>query len=331
MRRILKFWLNLLEDVVLNFIRDDCAFLAAGIAFYAFFSIFPLGLLSVTVLGYLLSLPWLHDQVVTAFSQLGQVEPPAAAPSGLAYTLQLLHSVIPARSSWFESELEVLAGHLGRNVVLSILVGLWSGRHLFMAMEFSLHRAWEMPLRRHWVARNLLSMALIGVTGVAALGLLVAVTFVSLVEEVISRFSLPTFLGFSLDQALVWSWVVSWVLIPLAVVLIFLMLYRLLPSDPVPLAYALPGAVFSGLAWRLASSLYLQYGFRFGSISAVYGSIWYIVGLMVWLYILAAVFLAGAEMVYVYTHRRTAAALKARGRSRGLGHSSSQTTAGPVI
>jgi len=35
------------------------------------------------------------------------------------------------------------------------------------------------------------------------------------------------------------------------------------------------------------------------------------VGLMVWLYIMAAVFLAGAEMVYVYRHRRTAAALKA--------------------
>ncbi len=311
MCKILRFWLNLLEDVVRNFMQDDCAFLAAGIAFYAFFSIFPLGLLSVTVLGYLLSFPWLHDQVVLAFSQLSEVEHPGAAPNGLTYTLQLLHSVLPTRSSWFEYELEILARHLGRNVLVSALVGLWSGRHLFMAMEFSLHRAWEMPLRRNWLTRNLMSMALIVITGAATLGLMVAVAFVSLVEEVISRFSLPTFLGFSLDQAMVWSWVVSWVLVPLAVGLIFLMLYRLLPSEPVPLAHALPGALFSGLAWRLASSLYLQYGFRFGSISAVYGSIWYIVGLMVWLYIAAAVFLAGAEMVYVYTHRRTAAALKA--------------------
>lgn len=307
MRKALKFWINLLEDMVRNFVRDDCAFLAAGMAFYAFFSIFPLGLLSVTVLGYLLSLPWLHDQVVLAFSQLSEVGDPGGTPNGLTYTLQLAHSVLPTRTDWFESELEVLSGNFGRNLLVSLVVGLWSGRHLFMAMEFSLHRAWDMPIRRGWFKRNLMAMALIVISGGATLMILAVVGFVALVEQVLSRFPLPSFLGFSLDQALIWGWAVSWFVVPVGVGLIFLMLYRLLPSDPIPLAYALPGAIFSGVAWRLTSSLYLEYGFRFGSISAVYGSIWYIVGLMTWLYIMAAVFLAGAELVYAYTHRRTSA------------------------
>ena len=308
MRKALAFWIRLLGDMVQHFVRDDCSFLAAGIAFYAFLSIFPLGLLSVTVLGYLLSLPWLHDQVVLAFSQLSDGGTPGAAPDGLTYTLRLVHSVLPAQGSWFESELQALAGHWGRSFVVSLVVGLWSGRHLFMAMEFSLHRAWEMPIRRGWVARSLMSMALILITGGATLALLATVGFISLVQEVLSRFPLPTFLGLSLDQAMIWAWVVSWVLVPLGVGALFLMLYRLLPSDPVPLAYALPGALFSGVAWKLAGFLYLEYGVRFGSISAVYGSIWYIVGLMIWLYIVAVVFLAGAEIVYVYTHRQKARA-----------------------
>jgi len=304
-RCVLSFWFHLFVDVVREFIEDDCSFLAAGIAFYAFLSLFPLGLLSVTVLGYLLSLPWLHDQVVLAFSQLDQVGDPVARPDGLTYTLRLVHSFLPSQSHWFESELQVLAQNWGRNVLVSLLLGLWSGRHLFMAMEFSLHRAWEMPIRRHLVTRNLMSMGLIMITGAVTLALLASSVFTALVEQVLSRFPLPTFLGFSLDQAMIWGWVTSWVLVPLGVGAIFLMLYRLLPSQHVPLAYALPGAIFSGLAWRLASSLYILYGAFFGRISAVYGSIWYIVGLMMWLYVVAFVFLAGAEIVFVYTHRRT--------------------------
>lgn len=307
MRKTVKFWVSLLEDMIRNFARDDCAFLAAGIAFYAFFSIFPLGLLSVTVLGYLLSLPWLHDQVVLAFSQLADVGDPSAPPNGLTYTLRLVHSLVPTQSDWFESELRVLAGHWGRNVLVSLLVGLWSGRHLFMAMEFSLHRAWDMPIRRGLVKRNLMSMALIVIVGTATLAILAAVGFLSVVEQVLARFQLPQFLGFSLDQAVIWSWAVSWIVVPVGVGCVFLMLYRLLPSDPLPLPYAVPGAVFSAIAWKLSASLYLEYGFEFGNISAVYGSIWYIVGLLIWLYIVAAVFLLGAELVYAYTHRRISA------------------------
>jgi membrane protein len=303
--RILAFWFHLFVDVVREFIEDDCSFLAAGIAFYAFLSLFPLGLLSVTILGYLLSLPWLHDQIVLAFSQLDQVGDRAVTPDGLTYTLRLIHSFFPTQSHWLESELQVLAQNWGRNVLVSLLVGLWSGRHLFMVMEFSLHRTWDMPIRRHLVTRSLMSMGLILVTGAVTLALLLFSVFTTLVEQVLSRFPLPTFLGLSLDQAMIWGWVTSWVLVPLGVGSIFLMLYRLLPSEPVPFAYALPGAIFSGLAWRLASSLYILYGLYFGRISAVYGSIWYIVGLMMWLYIVAFVFLAGAEIVYVYAHRRT--------------------------
>ena len=310
MRETVRFWVQLLADMVRNFMQDDCAFLAAGMAFYAFMSIFPLGLLSITVLGYMLSLPWLHDQVVLAFSHLADSGDAGAPPDGLTYTLRLVHSILPTPSGWFEDELKVLADHVGRNVLVSFLVGLWSGRHLFLAMEVSLHRAWDMRIRRGWVRRSLLSMALIVITGGATLTILAAVAFLSLVQGVLSRFSLPSFLGFSLDQALIWGWVVSWVVLPVGVGWIFLMLYRLLPSEPIPLTHAVPGAVFSAVAWRLASSLYLEYGFRFGSISAVYGSIWYLVGLLIWLYIVAAVFLAGAELVYVYTHRQASLSSK---------------------
>ena len=211
---------------------------------------------------------------------------------------------MPATSEWVEKELSVLADHIGRNVIISVILGLWSGRHMFVSMEYSLHRVWNMTNRRNWFSSNLVSMYLILVTGLAFIALLTFTGLMTLVQNVISSFALPSFLGFSLDQALVWNWIVSWIFVPLGASVLFLMMYRLLPAESLPVGYLIPGAVFSGIAWKLSSLAYLEYGVRFGQVSAFYGSIWYLVGLMTWLYIVAIVFLLGAEVVYAYAYQQ---------------------------
>lgn len=302
LRHICRFWLLVVAEVIRNFIRDDCTFLAAGIAFYAFLSLFPMCLVLVSFFSWIFSIDWIHQQVITGFSQISSVS--LKESGGLAYTVGLIQQLMPATSEWVEKELSVLADHIGRNVIISVILGLWSGRHMFVSMEYSLHRVWNMTNRRNWFSSNLVSMYLILVTGLAFIALLTFTGLMTLVQNVISSFALPSFLGFSLDQALVWNWIVSWIFVPLGASVLFLMMYRLLPAESLPVGYLIPGAVFSGIAWKLSSLAYLEYGVRFGQVSAFYGSIWYLVGLMTWLYIVAIVFLLGAEVVYAYAYQQ---------------------------
>ena len=302
LRHVCRFWLLVLADVIRNFIRNDCTFLAAGIAFYAFLSLFPMCLVLVSFFSWIFSIDWIHQQVITGFSQISSVS--LKESGGLAYTVGLIQQLMPATSEWVEKELSVLADHIGRNVIISVILGLWSGRHMFVSMEYSLNRVWNITDRRNWFSSNLVSMYLILVTGLAFIALLTFTGLMTLVQNIISSFALPSFMGFSLDQALIWNWIVSWIFVPLGASVLFLMLYRLLPAESLPVGYLIPGAAFSGIAWKLSSLAYLEYGVRFGQVSAFYGSIWYLVGLMTWLYIMAIVFLLGAEVVYAYAYQQ---------------------------
>ena len=57
------------------------------------------------------------------------------------------------------------------------------------------------------------------------------------------------------------------------------------------------GALFSTVAWKLSSVLYFAYLSTLAKSNPVYGSIWAMVGLLMWFYICAAVFLFGAQLI----------------------------------
>src|ERR1017187_6961455 len=105
------------------------------------------------------------------------------------------------------------SGHLG---VVGVLTLLWSGRVLFRAMELSIHRAWEIPMRRSYVSGNLLSMVMILLCGGVTCGVAFVSAFLSWMEVSLSHLHLPHPPGMSLDQAVFWSWIHSWVVIPTA-------------------------------------------------------------------------------------------------------------------
>ncbi len=265
--------------VITEFLDDDGPFIAAGIAFYAFFSLFPIVLIAVAVLSYL----YTPEQAISGAIELASLFLPADMTSFLDSNVREI----------FRSGKKVgLAG---------ILILLWSGRQLFRAMELALHKAWDIPQKRNWLVGNLLAMMLVllctaVVMGVGAISLLL--TWVSVTLD---NAKLPGVLenGWTVADALVFSHIHSWFVVPGAVALIFLILYMILPSRQVPVRMAVPGALFASIAWKISSWVYLKYIVVLGSSSPFYGTIWGIVGLQVWLYIEASVFMLGAELVFV--------------------------------
>ena len=260
--------------------RDDGGFLAAGIAFYALLSLFPMLLVGILILSYVVPVN------VSAQDYSWQMASIYLPPNALKYVQSSLHSI---------------QGHSGRIGLFGLLALLWSGRHLFRALELGVHRAWEIPVRRSYIRGNLLSIGMILMCALLtlAVGLLTAtLSWVQAVLYHLPHLPHPQFAGFTLDQAIVWSWFHTWILQPLTSAVIFLMLYVLLPSRQVPFMAAVPGAAFAAIAWRISSYIYIHYALRLLELNPVYASVGSVAGLLLWLYFGGMVFMMGAELVY---------------------------------
>lgn len=267
------------HKVIAEYIEDDGPFMAAGIAFYAFFSLFPLVLIAVALLSYV----YTPEEAINGAMKLAALFVPEDMTSFLDLNVRNL----------FRSGTKVgLAG---------ILILLWSGRQLFRAMELALHRAWDIPLNRNWVVGNLVAMTLVLLCTAVVLGVGALSLFLTWMRHRLETAAIAPFLeeGWTRADALIFNHIHSWLIVPGAVAFIFLMLYMILPSRQVPVGMAIPGALFASFAWKLSSWVYLTYIVKFGSQNPFYGTIWGIVGLLVWLYIEASVFVLGAELVFV--------------------------------
>ncbi len=99
---------------------DRAGYLAATISYYGFFSLFPLLLVLVTVLGYVLDgRPSLQHRIIgTALAQFPVIGP------GL--------------------EQQSLKGS-GLALAIGIAVSLWTGTSVFLAAENAMNRIWEVP------------------------------------------------------------------------------------------------------------------------------------------------------------------------------------------
>ncbi len=299
-------WLDVIQHpfttffrVIREFIADDGPFVCAGIAFFAFFSLFPLVLIAVALLSYL----YTPTEAIADTMKLSALFLPPDM-------VEFLDAHV--RQIFVDSEKIGLAG---------FLVLLWSGRQLFRAMEYALHKAWNIPLERNWFVGNLVAMMLVLLCTAVVLGVGAMSLALGWLRLALERVELPTLLeqNWSLADTVVMARIHSWVVVPLAVTLIFLLLYIILPSRRVPVSMAIPGALFSCVAWRVASWVYLTYIVRLASANPFYATVWGIVGLLVWLYLEAAVFMLGAELVFVNLDSAERAALgTSPAKSRGV-------------
>jgi YihY family inner membrane protein len=135
--------------VVKKFGEDKGGYLAALIAYYGFFSLFPLLLVLVTVLGYVLAgNAGLRDDIVD--STLAQFP------------------VIGADS------INALQGNLFA-LIFGSVTALWAGLGALQAMEHAMNTVWGVPIKRrpNFLFSRLRAVAMLGVFGGGILGLTV--------------------------------------------------------------------------------------------------------------------------------------------------------------
>jgi uncharacterized BrkB/YihY/UPF0761 family membrane protein len=143
-------WMGFPVAVVYKFVDDQGGYLAALITYYGFLALFPLLLLLVSVLGYLLvGNPALqHALVGSALQQLPLIGPQ------LQQNISAIHGSRPA-------------------VILGILGALYGGLNVSVAIQTTLNRVWAVP---RYARPNPLVSRLRGLVLFALIGIVVLIT-----------------------------------------------------------------------------------------------------------------------------------------------------------
>jgi membrane protein len=250
--------------------------IAAGVAFFGMFGIFP-GLAA----------------VIAVFGLV-------ADPVVVSDQLELMRDVIPQGAyGIFEAQIQSLLNArsetLGWTTLVSILLALWSSRAAVGALMSGINAIEAAPLR------NGFKQMFVALLLTASLVLLATVALMSVVV-------LPVILAFvPLQLSTVWLLEGARWLIALMVLFAGLsILYRYGPNmKPNRRPWFTLGAVVVVVVWIGASAGLSYYLTNFASYNEVYGSIGAVIGMLLWLYISAYLILWGAiinaKLYYIET------------------------------
>jgi YihY family inner membrane protein len=251
--------------VVKKFGDDEAGTLAALIAYYGFVSLFPLLLVLVTVLGFVLEgNPTAQQNVLNSaleqFPIIGQ------------QLQRNIHSVTGSPAALAIGVVGLLLGGLG-------VVG---------ASQNAMHHVWHIPRKRRpsfltWRLRGLALFAVLGV-------LLVVSTAVA---------------GYVAAQTAGTTAVIGGIAIALAFNLaLFFAAFRFLSPEEVATRELLPGVVVAAVLWQILQHIggyYVQHVVRHAQ--ATSGLFAFVLGLLAWLYLGGQVVLIAAEVNVVRARR----------------------------
>lgn len=258
--------LSILETAVRTFTEKQAAQASAGLAYYTFFSIFPLMLVFIAGGSYFLD----SHQVFSTVTQFVQ----QALPISRQVINENLEDILEQRDA---------AG------IVSLLILLWSASGMFTNLAYNINLAWPLATRRNFLQNRLVGLwMIVGLIGLIILSLILSWLTARLPFIRLNQTSPSDLLLLRIISAL-GSW--------LMIFLVFLTLYHWIPTLRVRWRATLWGALLASLAWKLVTTGFSWYlGSSFGQYQLVYGSLGAIVAFLFLIYIISLITLFGAHL-----------------------------------
>lgn len=257
-------WLGFPLAVRQKYSEDQAGYLAATITYYGFFSIFPLLLVFVSVLGFVLR-----------------------GHTGLQ------HSILHSALGQFPVIGDALQVNALQGSALAVAIGaaaaLWSGMGVFLAAENAMNQLWGVPFRRRpdFVRSRARALLLLVVLGAGA----IATTVLGTLGTVGTGFG-PAWKALAIVLAVALDFMLFWVA------------FRALTSRAVGWRDVRGGAIAAALlyeALQLVGGYYVGHVLK--NASTTYGTFGAVIGLLSWIYLAAHITLLAAEGNVVATHR----------------------------
>ena len=261
-------WWELLSRTVKEFVADNGLGLAAQLAYYFFFSLFPAVLVGIAFASFF-PLEHFVDRMVAI---LGGV-----VPGDIIAILQ-------------DQIRKISEGNNGGILTLGLAAALWSSSAALMGLIDALNRAYDIEEGRSWWKVRLLAL---GLTLALAAFIVIAFALVLVGPTAADYIARATGLG----PVFAWTWkVLQWPLVLALVALGAAAVYYFAPDAEQEWVWVTPGAVLAAIIWLAASLGFKYYVTQFGTYTETYGTIGGVMVLLLWFYLSGVVFLVGAEL-----------------------------------
>jgi membrane protein len=263
-------WKYIARKTLREFTADQCPDLAAGLTYYAVFSMFPALLALVSLLGI-----------------FGQAEKTTAA------LLEIVQGVAPGQAvEMIRDPIQELTTSpaAGFTLVIGLLTAIWSASGYVTAFGRAMNRIYEIDEGRGFVK---LRGTMLGVTVVSLI--IVALLAAMLVISGPVAEAIGNVLGLGGVALTVWN-IAKWPVIVALVIVVIAILYYATPNVRQPkFRWMSLGSLIALLIFVLASVGFGFYVGNFSNYNKTYGAIGGVIVMLLWLWILNMSLLFGAE------------------------------------
>ena len=183
-------------------------------------------------------------------------------------------------------------------VSVSVIAALWAISRSMFAVTKGLCSVYETEETRNYFLTRIISFFY-----TIAFFVVLAITLLILVfGGTIATFLVQLFPQFKATALLILTF--RSIVAAVVLTLMFLLMYKVLPNNPMRLRELFPGALFTSLGWLIFSRLFSFYIDNFSNYSNLYGSLTAIVLLMLWLYFcMYILFLGGTVNMWLRSIR----------------------------
>jgi membrane protein len=200
----------------------------------------------------------------------------------------MMHSFLPVGQDFIMRNMQLLAHPHKGTQLFSLVMLLITSTGVFLPLEVALNQVWGVTQNRSYLHNQLISIGLVFAAGALAMlsvacsaGQKTFVTWIFLGH--VDNFAFK-FLAFSFLK----------IVASLTSILVFFLIYWILPHRALPARAVLPTAILVGILWEAAKHLYVL-ALPWLDFPSVYGPFYISVGLMMWAFLSGLLLLAGAH------------------------------------
>ena len=252
-----------------TFLTSNGMQMAAAVAFYSFFSLFPLSLLIILSFDFFVTqTPFQEEELARAIGTFVPVSPETIA-----------NSISRAANS---------ADITGP---LALIALIWASTAVFATLRKGINTAWNVYTPRPFLRERVIDLTITAGAGLLFMGLLLATTAVRALAGDADNVNAGIFGGPS------WLTLSSLATTFLA----FMVIYRLMPNKKVHLPEVLFAATMAAVAFEIAKGGFFLYTQSRDDVNQIYGEFTSVAVLLGWLYVSAAIVLIGALTASIYS------------------------------
>ena len=265
-------WLEILKNALNTFSKARASQAAASLAYYAVFSLFPLLLVIIAGGSYFLNSQQVYQSVT-----------------------RLVQDSLPVSPQLINENLRQVLDARGAVGIFGLLTLLWSASGFFTNLAYNINLAWPDASRRNFLEKRLVGLGMIA--GLS--GLLILSLSLDWITTLVPFLNINSASPPSSSLLRLFSDLASW----LTIFLLFLALYRWVPTATVHWNATFWGALITSIAWKVATTGFNWYvSSGLGSYSLVYGSLGAIVALLFLIFIVSMITLFGAHLSAAIDH-----------------------------